>query len=371
VRLKRTVEPFVAANRTLYLLRGGAEAAYAMREPAPAVLELMRALEEDAPRTPRELAARLAAAGHDVPLADVEQALGELADAGLLESDGPALLAPHDRDRYGRQMLYFGDLAGDGRDAHAMQARLMDASVALVGAGGLGSSVAGYLAAAGVRTLVAIDGDRVERSNLNRQTLFAEADLGRLKVDALVDAIARFNAGVRVRPVPEYVHGADALAPLLDGVDVVVCAADLPAYQIGRWVNAACWERGIPWITGGQFPPHLRVGPLYVPGRTACLDCLEAAARRDFPLYDELAAYREAHPKPSATLGATSGWIAAGIAMNLIQHLSGAAEAPACGRSHLLDLRSFALEVSEVRPWPGCPTCGGVAVSREPATSAA
>jgi hypothetical protein len=79
----------------------------------------------------------------------------------------------------------------------------------------------------------------------------------------------------------------------LQGANYVVCTADSPVHKLGRWVNEACLELGLPHVSAGQFPPRLRIGPTFVPGQTACLACQEARMRRDFALYDELVADRQ------------------------------------------------------------------------------
>jgi sulfur-carrier protein adenylyltransferase/sulfurtransferase len=105
------------------------------------------------------------------------------------------------------------------------QRHLQRSRVLLVGAGGLGSPAALYLAAAGVGRLRIVDDDFVERSNLQRQVLHAEARIGSPKVDSAAVALAALNPGVKVEPVQARVD-ADSIDALMDGVDVVVDGAD-------------------------------------------------------------------------------------------------------------------------------------------------
>lgn len=149
----------------------------------------------------------------------------------------------------------------------AGQARLRQARVLIVGAGGLGCPAAQYLAAAGVGTLGLIDPDRVEITNLHRQILFTEADLGRPKAEAARDALLRLNPEVRIETWTEAfspenaLHLAQAFDLLIDGTD------DVRAKYL---INDACLLADTPWIYASvhRFQGQLSVfnhqhGPTY------------------------------------------------------------------------------------------------------------
>ena len=120
---------------------------------------------------------------------------------GLVEDAGEYdVLTEHERGRYDRQLRYFADVAPDGLSAPDCQLRLRDASVLVLGVGGLGSWAALSLACCGVGRLTLVDGDEVELSNLNRQVLYSEHDIGRPKARVAAAAIERFNPCDRVVP---------------------------------------------------------------------------------------------------------------------------------------------------------------------------
>jgi bacteriocin biosynthesis cyclodehydratase domain-containing protein len=138
---------------------------------------------------------------------------------------------------------------------------------------------------------------------------------------------------------------------------VVVATADWPMHDMRRWVNRACIAAGVPWIGASQIPPLIRVGPLHVPGRTGCFECQERAARRSFPLYDELAAWRQAHPTVATTLGWASGVIGALLAGEVVHLLTGVCESATTGTAVTLDLRTLQVTRESVERDPECPVC--------------
>ena len=145
--------------------------------------------------------------------------------------------------RYSRHLL-LPDIGMEG------QRRLKNARVLVVGAGGLGSPALTYLAAAGVGTIGVVDDDVVEESNLQRQVVHSTADLGRLKVDSAVDALAALNPLVTV--VPHRLRlTADNALDLLAGYDLVLDGAD--NFPTRYLVSDACTMTGLPEVWGSVF----------------------------------------------------------------------------------------------------------------------
>ncbi|MCW3157389.1 ThiF family adenylyltransferase [Micropruina sonneratiae] len=149
-------------------------------------------------------------------------------------------LSADDLGRYSRQVI-LGELGIDG------QRRLAAARVLVIGAGGLGSPVLLYLAAAGVGTLGVVDSDDVETSNLHRQVIHSTAAVGRPKVDSAADAITALNPGVQVRRHRLRLT-ADTLAGLLPDYDLVVDGSD--NFPTRYLVNDGCAAAGKPLVWG-------------------------------------------------------------------------------------------------------------------------
>jgi bacteriocin biosynthesis cyclodehydratase domain-containing protein len=202
-----------------------------------------------------------------------------------------------------------------------------------------------------------IDGDRVEESNLNRQIQYAEADIGRLKVEATAERLQAFNSRVKVRTTAERVESQSQLGDLIAGADLVVDAADWPAHEIELWCNGACFEAGIPYIAMSHYPPVARAGPLYVPGQTGCFACQAIAFRRDYPLYDIAIEQRKAKPSPAATLGPACGLVGGLVGAEVMHFLTQLIPPSMLGAGYIFDLRTMEVERFEVEPEPACPVC--------------
>jgi bacteriocin biosynthesis cyclodehydratase domain-containing protein len=259
--------------------------------------------------------------------------------------------------RYERQLRYFGDVAPPGVARADYQRRLEASRVVVLGLGGLGGWAAYALAGTGVGTLVIVDGDEVEWSNLNRQLLYRESDLGRAKAPAAARTLRSFNSSIRVEPIEHMLRSEDEVAAVVAGADFVVDAADQPVHDIERWVNAACFRSGVPYVMMSQFPPLVRLGPTYVPGRTGCYACQETRWRERHSLFDELADHRARRPSPAASFGPACGLIGSQVAVDVVHYLTGISQPATLGMSLTVDLRTLAIARESVERLSDCLVC--------------
>lgn len=181
-------------------------------------------------------------------------------EADLTDDGSPRTLRPDELVRYGRHL----SLPGVGMRG---QERLKSAKVAIVGVGGLGSPAAMYLAAAGVGTIGLIDGDRVDLSNLQRQVLYGDSDVGRPKVDVAAERLARMNPDLVIQRYPRRLDSSNALA-VLGNFDIVLDGSD--NFPTRYLVNDATVLLGIPSVHGSvlRFEGRVSVfgtteGPCY------------------------------------------------------------------------------------------------------------
>jgi adenylyltransferase/sulfurtransferase len=160
----------------------------------------------------------------------------------------------------------------------AGQARLAQARVLVVGAGGLGCAVLASLAGAGIGELSIVDHDRVQASNLHRQPLFAAGDVGRLKAQAAAGRLAACNPEVRVTPLTRRFDAANA-DELLAGMDVVVDCTDNFAAKF--LVNDAALRSGVPAVLASVYQYEGQLQVVRADRNGSCLRCQWPEATRD------------------------------------------------------------------------------------------
>jgi molybdopterin/thiamine biosynthesis adenylyltransferase len=354
IRLRPSIEVFAAPTGEVYLLRPGERGDLIVRDADDCDRALIAILAVES-ETVDGLAGRIRAAGGCRDPHVVRSKVAALRRVGALVEESPSTgsLPGGLASRFARQLPYFAETG----DAVASQLRLREATVVIVGCGGLGTWAAGALASAGVGGFVLVDDDAVELSNLNRQILFAPSDIGAPKVACAARWLWRFDPLIRVRTAEQRISSADDLVPLLEGAAAVVQAADWPPAAIVRWVDEACRATSVPYITAAQVPPVLKVGPTYVPGETACFACHESAMRAGFPHYDAIIAQRTADARPATTLGPASGVVGTLLAMEVMHLVAGSRPAATEGRALLLDMRTLETRWDAVERRSDCPAC--------------
>jgi molybdopterin/thiamine biosynthesis adenylyltransferase len=239
------------------------------------------------------------------------------------------MLTYQERDRYRRQILLFGE---EGQNL------LKESHIFIAGAGGLGSPVSLYLAVAGVGTLTLVDNDTVERTNLNRQILHHDRDLGRPKIDSAVETLRGINPDITVRGIAATID-KENVADLVGTADGIVDAVD--TYTVRYLLNEVSCRRGLPLFHGAVQGFYGQAATI-LPPDTACLRCMFS------------------HPppgEPAPVIGVTPGIIGMIQATEVIKYLLGCGEL-LTNRLLVWDgLRSRAEEIT-VQKNPSCITCG-------------
>ena len=245
-------------------------------------------------------------------------------------------------DRYARHIV-LKEIGGEG------QRRLLAATVAVIGAGGIGSPAIQYLAAAGAGTLRVIDDDLVTLDNLQRQILFGTGDVGRAKTEVAGEAAARLNPEMRFEGVSERLRG-DNVAALLDGADVVIDGSDNFATRL--IVSDHCAAARIPLVSAaiGQFQAQIGTFRGWEAGRP-CYRCFvgDAFDAEDCDTCSEL-----------GVLGAMAGIAGSWAAMEAIRQIAGFGE-DAAGKLHIFDGLKPAMRTLMIAKDPACAGCGGQA----------
>lgn len=171
------------------------------------------------------------------------------------------MLTRDELTRYKRQIAVFGE---EG------QLKLKQARVFLAGAGGLGSTIATYLAVAGIGRLRIADNDVVALDNLNRQILHWDSDVGRRKPESAAAKLRSLNADIEVEIVPETIH-EDNVAEMVAGLDMIVDGMD--NFEARYVLNRVALARQIPFFHGAIHGFYGQATTI-IPGKTVCLRCI-------------------------------------------------------------------------------------------------
>jgi sulfur-carrier protein adenylyltransferase/sulfurtransferase len=259
-----------------------------------------------------------------------------------LPTTRPAWDATLDRERYARQLAL-------PEVGEAGQRRLQASSVLIVGAGGLGSPAALYLAAAGVGKLTIVDDDRVERSNLQRQVLHTDAGTGTLKVRSAQQALLRLNPDLSFNGVEARLERSNG-REILTGHHVVLDGSD--NFETRYAVNDACIALGIPNVHGSVYRFEGQVGVFWParPGAAGpCYQCLYPQ-----PPPPELAP----SCAEAGVLGVVPGVIGMLQAAEALKLLLGVGD-PLVGRLLHYDALRSRFDEFEVLRDPSCKACQG------------
>jgi adenylyltransferase/sulfurtransferase len=182
---------------------------------------------------------------------------------------GGSDLSAEELDRYSRQVM-LEEIGYQG------QQKLHDAKVCVVGVGGLGNPITTRLVAMGVGKLRIVDRDVIELSNLHRQTMFDDSDIGEVKVEVAAKKLKKLNPNVQLEAFPISVNDYTALE-VVDGCDVVIDALD--SVNARYSLNKACVTKKIPFVTGAAVGVSGQVFTI-IPKQSACYHCM-------FPALDE------------------------------------------------------------------------------------
>jgi adenylyltransferase/sulfurtransferase len=239
------------------------------------------------------------------------------------------MLTENELKRYERQIRIFG---ADGQE------RLKNAKVFVAGAGGLGSAISIYLAAAGIGRIRIVDHEKIELSNLNRQILHCDEDVGREKAASAEEKLKKINPDVSLEAISETIEENNVLE-LVDDFDLIVDAMD--NFHTRYLLNRTAIVKNIPFFHGAINGLYGQATTI-IPGKTACLRCI-------FP-----------EPPPSMTfpvVGATCGVIGCIQVTEIVKYIVKMGSSLE-NRLLLWDGLNAKIDEIEVERNPSCEDCG-------------
>ena len=238
------------------------------------------------------------------------------------------MLSPRELDRYKRQILLFGE---EGQE------RLKKANLFIAGAGGLGSPISIYLAVAGIGTITLVDNDVVELTNLNRQILHDNKDIGRRKTVSAEEKLVALNPDITIKVIDTTIDKTNA-ANLVGKADGIIDAMD--NYPTRYVLNDTAINKKIPFFHGAIRGLYGQATTI-IPGETACLRCIfpKAPPNEVFPV-----------------VGVTPGFIGMVQATEALKYLVGMGDLLA-NRLFIWDGLTSHVEEIQVEKDPACPAC--------------
>lgn len=226
------------------------------------------------------------------------------------------------------------------------QQRVLDARVLIVGAGGLGSPAALYLAASGVGHIILVDDDEVDLTNLQRQIMHTTARIGRPKVESGREALMQINPEIEVTALRERVQG-ERLRELVAASDLVLDCSD--NFATRQAVNRACVQAGVPLVAGAV---------IRFDGQVSVFDVRDPASPCYACLFPEDSRFEDVACSTMGVFAPLVGVIGAVQAAEALKLLAGCGR-PLTGRLLMLDGRGMEWTEVQVGRNPGCPVCGG------------
>ncbi|MFU0789087.1 MAG: ThiF family adenylyltransferase [Virgibacillus proomii] len=210
------------------------------------------------------------------------------------------------QERYIANVNYFSRYTGTEGNRFSFQKKINESTILLLGLGGGGSNVLTLLSGIGVKKVIIVDYDNVEESNLGRQLLYREADIGLPKCEVAAKAISEMNTQLIVESHNKKIETPEDILQFIDGVDLVICAIDEPPFEAQRTVNQAIIKANVPCVFGAHQVSRGRVFTV-IPGKTGCFDCLNLHFSVNDPKFiDQFVGFRNINFSPPSIAYAPS-----------------------------------------------------------------
>jgi len=182
----------------------------------------------------------------------------------------------YNKERHKRNINFLGNFSAIGSEKYEYIENIQNQRILLLGLGGVGSTILYNLSALGVKDILGVDYDIVDKTNLNRQILYRESDVGKLKVLSAKRTVKEFNSDIKFTTKNQQIKNEKELQELVSEYrpTFIICAADRPSILLNEWLNNVCLKEGLPWMYGGNSE-SVSYYRLVEPGITSCFKCSE------------------------------------------------------------------------------------------------
>lgn len=264
-------------------------------------------------------------------------------------------------ERYLPNVNYFSRFTDYDKSPYAIQEKINNSTILLLGLGGGGSNILTMLSGLGPKKIKIVDYDKVERSNLGRQLLFKESDIGKLKVDVALETIKQMNSLIEFEGYNKKIEKIEDVLELIDSVDLVICVIDEPPFIAQKTVNKAIVKAGVPCVFGASQVSRGRVFSV-IPGKTGCFDCLNIHYTvHDDKFIEQFVGFRNIEFNPPTVAYAPAMYqLTSAIVDEAIRILTGYTEPRSISKQYEINYEdgSSFTHPSWERYYKDCPTCG-------------
>jgi molybdopterin-synthase adenylyltransferase len=206
-----------------------------------------------------------------VPLGELREGIDTFNAFNLLENTNRVVnLSREQMDRYRANLNFFSNFSSLDSSNDSLQEKLINSTVAILGIGG-SSLIAANLAGMGVGKIIGVDYDKVELSNLNRQFLYSQEDIGKLKTQAAEERLRKINSDIEIEMHNIKISNSKDLLSIIDEADIIINGIDQPPIMSSRWVNSACTYLKKSYLQGGVTNSRIILQKI-IP-ELSCFDC--------------------------------------------------------------------------------------------------
>ncbi|HFE9851573.1 TPA: ThiF family adenylyltransferase [Enterococcus faecalis] len=294
---------------------------------------------------------------------EIIKAINGISEDGFLEDKnliGSEVLSEYELSRYHRNINFFSSYLTLKDNKYKLQKKLSQATIGIIGLGGLGSHIVYDLAGLGIGTIKAVEFDKVDISNLNRQILYDYEDIGISKAELAKKRIIKFNPKIKFYVSEKKIQSANDVENEFKDCDLLILVADRPKTLLAGWVNEAIVKLNIPLFCAGleaQRAMHYTI----IPHQTGCIECWKKNVEDEHPVSHALLEERRRlnlvgdNTAIVPLVSTITGFICAEI----VKYLTGIGELTTVGKLKTIDFSTMTTVISET--WEknkNCQICG-------------
>jgi molybdopterin/thiamine biosynthesis adenylyltransferase len=285
-------------------------------------------------------------------------------DSELIGSD---ILNDYQRERYHRNINFFSSFVELKDNKYELQAKLGNATAGIIGLGGLGSHIVYDLAGLGIGHIKAIEFDKLDLTNLNRQILYNYSDIGKSKGQLAKQRIHDFNPEIKFDLLEQQISETKQIIEFFKDVDFIILVADRPKYLMARWANEAAVNLNVPMFCAGLEAQRAMYYTV-VPHKTGCVNCWQESVKEQ----DNISTLVLKEKERLNLLGDNTAIVplvsvvTGMINAEIIRYITKIGELQAAG--NLIAIDFLTMRTSVIEQWQladDCPICGGKKVAHE------